>query len=224
MKDAITAYPLSWPPGKPRTPEKDRRYGQFGRQVETKGALSSWKSKRKVTVNEAIRRIRAQVTAYTRRGRTWRIDPDDVIVSTNLRTRLDGLPYSNSKEPDDPGVAVYMELDDRPICIAVDTYKSVADNLAAVAAVLEALRALERHGSGLMEAAFTGFTALPAPGQVQALDWRRVLEYDGTDLAEAKTRFRQLAARHHPDRGGDAATFDTVARAWQQAQAELGGC
>jgi len=223
MKDAITAYPLSWPPGKPRTPEKDRRYGQFGRQVETKGTLSSWKSKRKVTVNEAIRRIRAQVTAYTPRGRTWRIDPDDVIVSTNLRTRLDGLPYSNAKEPDDPGVAVYMELDDRPICIAVDTYRSVADNLAAVAAVLEALRALERHGSGLMEAAFTGFTALPAPGQIQALDWRRVLEYDGNNLAEAKARYRQLAGRHHPDRGGDAATFDTVARAWQQAQAELGG-
>lgn len=216
MPDHITAHPLTWPVGKPRTNRSDRKFGRFGTKGERWG-------RDEITVHRAIRRIFDQVRAYTRMGQDWRIDPDDVIVSTNLKARKsDGLPYSDQKEPDDPGVAVYFRLDGTACCVAVDTYRRVADNLAAVAAVLDALRALERHGSGLMEAAFRGFTALPAPGAIVVPDWRQVFEYDGNDLAEAKRRYRALAAKHHPDKGGDATMFDTVRRCWEMAQQELG--
>ncbi len=35
--------------------------------------------------------------------------------------------------------------------------------------------------------------------------------------AEIRARFRELAAIHHPDRGGDAATFAAISRAYATA-------
>jgi DnaJ-class molecular chaperone len=37
---------------------------------------------------------------------------------------------------------------------------------------------------------------------------------------EVKAAFRQLAAVHHPDKGGDAAKFDEARQAYKQALAE----
>ena len=34
---------------------------------------------------------------------------DDVVISTNVETRLDGFPRSDRTEPADPGVAVYWQ-------------------------------------------------------------------------------------------------------------------
>lgn len=36
-------------------------------------------------------------------------------------------------------------------------------------------------------------------------------------LAEVKSSFRALAAKHHPDRGGDASYFDQVSKSYQEA-------
>lgn len=36
----------------------------------------------------------------------------------------------------------------------------------------------------------------------------------GSTSDEAKTRWRELASVHHPDRGGDAATFDALRKAY----------
>ena len=40
----------------------------------------------------------------------FRVAKDDIIISTNVRTRLDGTPRSDQPEPGDPGVAVYREM------------------------------------------------------------------------------------------------------------------
>lgn len=77
----------------------------------------------------------------------------------------------------------------------------VRDNLAAIAATLEAMRAIERHGGAqILERAFTGFAALTAPGK----NWWDVLETrpDAT-RAIIEANFRRLAHDRHPDRGGD---------------------
>jgi hypothetical protein len=126
---------------------------------------------------------------------------DDSIVSTNLKLNLSGLPRGDQGEPSDPGVAVYFQKKNGPMrVIAIDAYTRVRDNLAAIAATLEAMRAIERHGGAqILERAFTGFAALTAPGK----NWWDVLEVRSDasrDVIEAN--FRRLAHDRHPDRGG----------------------
>ena len=71
------------------------------------------------------------------------IGEQDTVISTNVPTRLDGLPRSGAREPFDPGVAVYwQERSGARRVMAIDRYTTVADNLAAVAATLEAMRAI----------------------------------------------------------------------------------
>ena len=215
-RDTISPYPLTWPPGKPRTPAKDRKFGRFGKRSPGRFGITD------ITVTQALARIKQEAGAYSPGSYYTRIDPAEMIFSSNLRTRRDGDPASGQREPEDPGVAVYFELDGKPQCIAIDTYRKVADNFAAVAAALEALRALDRHGSGLLEAAFTGFTALPAPDQVLGWSWRTLFNYDGSSLEEARRIYRQLVRKHHPDAGGDANQYDLVLKGWKMAQEELG--
>ena len=131
----------------------------------------------------------------------------NVVISSNLRLRLDGLPRSGQREPDDPGVAVYFEHMGDPRCIPCDRWDRVADNIAAVAAAVGALRGLDRWVNAYaVRAAFTGFAALPDLSG-QAVDWRQVLQLQDV---ERPTRdmvdraYRRLAGEAHPDKGGTA--------------------
>ena len=148
----------------------------------------------------------------------------DVILSTNIKLKADGTPWSGLKDPEDPGVAVYWKRQGKDQVMATDTYDRVADNLAAIAASLEAIRAIERHGgSQIMDRAFLGFTALPAPEQ-----WRDVLEMPQdapthkTVREVARDHYMRLAKKHHPDNGGNAEQMARINRAWSDAQRELG--
>jgi hypothetical protein len=84
--------------------------------------------------------------------------------------------------------------------MATDRYWSVADNLCAIAATLEAMRAIERHGGAeILERAFRGFAALPATA---GRTWREVMEFtdrDQTTLANIEFAYRSLAKKRHPD-------------------------
>jgi len=54
--------------------------------------------------------------------------------------------------------------------MAIDRYSTVEGNLAAIAATLDAMRAIERHGATvILERTFADFMALPAP--VAAREW-----------------------------------------------------
>ena len=128
------------------------------------------------------------------------------IISTNVPTRLDGVPRSDRAEPRDPGVAVYWTSKaGKKQCMAIDRYDRVADNLAAVAASLEALRAIERHGGGaILDRAFVGFAQLPAAIITQR-PWREVFHVgpdDHLNTDAIKTRFSALARKLHPDKHG----------------------
>jgi hypothetical protein len=62
--------------------------------------------------------------------------------------------------------------------MAIDQYDRVEHNLAAIAATLDAMRAIKRHGGAeILDRAFTGFTALPAP-MAGGKPWRQVLGFD----------------------------------------------
>jgi len=186
----LDAFPLSWPQGWRRAPLRTRaRFNAKNRDA----ANSSYCYKRGLTIEEGTKRVLQELNrmGFSR----------SVVISSNLQLRNDGLPRSGQRAPDDPGVAVYWGTGREARCIAVDQYDKVADNLAAIAATLEAMRAIERHGgAAILERAFTGFTALPAPEH-----WFQILEVPATATrAEIEAAHRRLAMKHHPDRGGTA--------------------
>lgn len=201
----IPAFPLHWPAGWKRTDAYRRSDSRFRNAHRGNDA--------RLSPYDGVGRVLEQLTAM-------RISRDDIVVSTNLPVRLDGLPRSDAREPGDPGAAVYWRTRAGDVkCMAIDRYRRVADNLAAIAATLEALRAIERHGGGeILDRAFTGFTAIEGP----AKSFRDVLGI-GADatLEQARAAYLRLRSSTHPDRGGSAERFNSVERAWTEAQAVL---
>lgn len=205
----ITAYPLTWPDGWKRTMKNFHKEGKFS-------SKSYSGNKQPITVAQATDRVLRELE---RMG----IDLQDVIVSTNVRTRLDGRPRSGEREPDDGGAAVYwQECTGERRVMAIDLYGTVADNLAAVAATLDAMRAIERHGgAAILERAFTGFTALPAPDEGSC--WWTILGVPRNSSSEQiRSAFRKLANERHPDKGGTDAAMAELNVAFEQAQKEIG--
>jgi hypothetical protein len=206
----IPAHPLAWPTGWKRTKPVLRTRAKFGKAGKARPG-GGWDYGRQLTIAEAVERVRGEL-------KMMGIDADDLVISTNLQLRLDGFPRSNQPEPADPGVAVYWTdaamPGNPPRCMAIDRYDRVADNLAAVAATLEAMRKIERHGgASILERAFAGFTALAGPA---AEDWRAVLDPNNPEGS-----YLRLRSKHHPDRpGGDAAEFLRVQRAFDQYRNE----
>lgn len=221
----IEAYPLTWPTGWKRTPSHLRKRAHFNRREavyrtnEQGQQYPAWNRSCDLTVAQSIDRLLSELQ---RMG----IGRGDVIVSTNVPVRNDGLPYSNRREPDDPGAAVYWKAGKATRCMAIDRYDRVADNLAALAATLDAMRSIERHGGAeILDRAFTGFAALPAAGQ-SSKPWREVLGITAddargltSDLIDAA--FRELVHIHHPDKGGDPEKFRQLVEAREQAKREL---
>lgn len=195
----ISAYPLQWPAGWKRTEPAARTWAKFGKRESNVG--QAWRQLKGVTVADGTGRVREEL-------RRMDVDENDLVISTNLRLRLDGYPRSDQSEPADPGVCVYWRTGGADRCMAIDRYARVADNLAAVAATLEAMRAIERHGGAeILDRAFTGFTALPPP---MVTDWRQVL-----DASDPEGSYKRLRSQHHPDKGGDPAAFQRVQDAFE---------
>ena len=191
-------FPLIWPEGWPRS---SRRKSAAFKSYGTRVSMSTAEGR----VREELRRM-----GYTKHGAE-----SSVVISCNM---------IRGREPADPGVAVYFQKAGAPMrVIAIDVYESVADNAAAIAATLEALRAIERHGGGqILERAFTGFDALPPPG---ARPWRQVMGFtrDGrVTLEDIESTFRALARKHHPDNGGTDAGMAELNQARDDARRELG--
>lgn len=183
IDNTITAYPLCWPVGKGRTASWKRERSNFGTQ---KGRISPGR-----VTDELLQEI------------LHRLYGKDLIISTNIRLRLDGMPYADQRKVDDPGVAVYFTYKNKPMCFACDRWIDIHDNLWAIAKTIDALRGIARWGSGdMLEAAFTGFVALPKPDKGRK--WWQVLELASEHQSEATVEeaYRRLAMKHHPDRQG----------------------
>lgn len=128
----------------------------------------------------------------------------DVIISSNIELRRDGLPYSGRKPAGSPGVAVYFQFEGEQQVFACDCWDLAEDNMRAIGKTIEALRGIQRWGSTeMMRRAFGGFKALP-PGYT---DWRHMFGFDPDELVSAtalKRRYHERARLAHPDlHGGD---------------------
>lgn len=200
------AYPVAWPNGRPRT-------------IVRKEAL--WRDQgRRINFDVAVQRLKYQVSMLTKAGHSWRVL--EQTLSTNFELRMDGRPRRDRGAPADPGAAFFFELDGQPHVLACDQWTTVADNIAAIAAHIEALRGQERWGVADLRQAFAGHVALPAPEQ-----WWQVLKVGATaTAAQINAAYRELARDAHPDRGG---TTDRMARlnaardAGLQAASEMAG-
>lgn len=204
----IPAYPLSWPVAWKRTPAARRARARFA----SRGSQGMGN----VTIAQATSRV---MDALAR----MRVPRSTVVISSNLQLRNDGLPRSGQPEPADPGVTVYWRdgtQDGWPArCMASDRYDRVADNLAAIAATLEAMRAIERHGGAeVLNRAFEGFAALPGPAAGQRMHWSEVLGCArDASMTEVREAFRRARSAAHPDKGGTAAEFQAINRAFGEA-------
>lgn len=209
------AYPLAWPDGFPRTPERERKPARFSKFVQRPGA--KWTSKTGLTIADARSRLIDELI---------RLGASHPVISSNLRTRNDGLPRSDARNPDDPGVAVYFQLDGRPHCMPCDRWDRCADNMAAIAATIDAQRGIARWGVGDVARSFAGFAALPPPMTTPApRSWRKVLgilDDEPIDEDALAACFRDAAKAAHPDHGGSDSQMAAVNLAYEQAKVELG--
>jgi len=148
------AYPLNWPPGWPR------HKGERDSDTRFKGPTYRWDRVFGGLVDE-LRRIGAK----------------NIVVSTNQPVRKDGYPYAQERSIPDVGVAVYFTRNGKSLVMAQDRFWTVLGNMRSLTMAIEGLRQMERHGGATMlERAFDGFTALPAPDDcwtVLGVDGRR---------------------------------------------------
>lgn len=199
-----TASPLSWPAGWPRTPDAERRRSAFGK----------WNSKPSLSMG-----LIELSDELNRLG----VDLDDVVISTNLALRLDGLPRSGQATPADPGVAVYWVAEDgSEHVLACDQYDLVGCNLRAIVRTIEATRAITRWGAVSLEQAFRGYAALPDSAGGEA--WWTVLglEAPTSDLVVIRTAYKRFAKVVHPDVGGDIEEWHQLQAAVRQGMAYAG--
>jgi hypothetical protein len=200
--DIAPGYPLQWPTDRPRSPEpKPALFRNEGRRL---------------SFTVARKRLTEQVSALTPYRAKWRVT--NAILSTNIRFTASGTRDQNvsRRDPSDPGVAFYFDLDGKPHVLACDRWDTVQDNVAAIAAHIEALRGQERWGVADLRQAFAGHVALPAPDP-----WWRVLGVTKDESIEAITRaYRQLARTAHPDAGGDRAAWDRLNAAYETGKQE----
>jgi hypothetical protein len=190
--DGVNAYPLSWPVGWKRTLAYQRKNSTFAERSLAKA--------RDFVLSE-VRLLKGR----------------NVVISTNVILRLDGLPKSGQKAPVDPGAAVYFNLNGQPKVLACDKWRSVEDNLWAIGKHIEAIRGQERWGVGTIDQAFMGYEALPAP----KVGWWEVLGVDqNASIEEVQTAYRNKAKTAHPDAGGNNDEFLRIQAAWEAAKKE----
>lgn len=216
-----TAYPLSWPEGWPRTPAPKRQRAKFHstqQQYDAHGQ-ATWRRTTDLTIAAARRRLTDEL---------GRLGARYVTLSTNVEVTRDGTPRSDRRPPDDPGVAVYFQMGEKPMVLACDKWDRVADNIAAIAGHVDAMRKQDRYGVGSTERAFAGYEALPPP-RASSVEkpWREVLAPipDGLGAADtlllAEARYRAKAREAHPDAAGSTEAMIALNNAIARAREEL---
>jgi hypothetical protein len=171
--------------------------------------------KESLTIGDGLARLGAELR---------RLGAKQVVISSNLRLRQDGLPMAGqATQLADPGIAVYFKLNGKDRVLACDRWISAADNMAAIASHIEAIRACDRYGVGTLDQAFTGYAALPAN---TAANWRDVFGFQVDQRVtwdEVSAAFVAAARSAHPDAGGSHDQMARLSEAKEFARKELQG-
>ncbi|MDB5663415.1 MAG: hypothetical protein JWN59_1753 [Sphingomonas bacterium] len=170
---SAAAYPLTWPAGRPRSRHTREALFRDGNQ-----------GGKRVSLDLARDRLELQMS---------KLGATNIILSMNIRLTLTGRRDMNlsRNEPIDTGAALYFDLGGQPHVLACDRWDRVADNIAAIAAHVEALRGQERWGVADLRQAFAGHVALPAP----AKPWTEILGVRADASAEEVSRAYRAKAK-----------------------------
>lgn len=198
------SFPLSWPLGRTRTSSWTRKKSPF-----------------KTTPGRARDDLMRELKLLGARN---------VVISSNVGTYRRGgqdIMYADqSAAKNDPGVAVYFNWNSTTYVIACDKWDSVWDNIQACMKTVNAIRGIERWGSGeMVKSAFSGFKELPSPPPTPSTTrkWWDVLGLSPNATAESvKYAYRSLLFKHHPDKGGTHEKVVELNNAWEQAKQQLG--
>lgn len=131
-------HPLQWPKGRPRT--KVRKDSAF-----------------KVTPAKAHDELVAELN---------RFNVSDIAISTNIPLRVNGTLYRDGLDDKlpDPGVTIFFTRKKRAVSVCCDAYLRPWENIRALGLAIKSFRDMERHGATqVLDQAFEGFAALPAP-------------------------------------------------------------
>lgn len=129
------------------------------------------------------------------------------------------MPYSNQRQPDDQGAAVYFKFEDKDMVIACDTFDKIGCNIYAIGLTIEAMRGISRWGcSELMNRAFTGFQALPEKASAPSCFTILGVDENAT-VDDIKYAYRTLSRIYHPDvaETGNAERFIQIKAAYEDA-------
>lgn len=204
QRESIPRFPLEWPAGWVRTPRHRR----------TRANFRSYKQA--LTMAIASSRLQQQLELLGVRG--------TMTLSTNVELRIDGLPRSGQGQPTDPGASLWFVYKGKATVLACDKWDRVEDNVAALAAHIDAIRRVDRYGVGSIEQALAGYKALPAD---TAADWRAVFniakDLQGDALLDTlNVAYKARARELHPDvTKDDGAAMAHLNRARDYALAEL---
>lgn len=188
-------YPLEWPEGWQRTTYRETTSRYRATFVQSRDQ-----------VLRALRLLASrELRASPRAG--------SIVISSNLPTRLDGLPLAGGRVSGDPGIAIWWRTPDNAIkVIACDKYPKVEHNLRACALALDAMRALERSGaSQIFERSAQSCTAGALPSSadrhvegVMSVGVARTVMCFTPDeilkIEDVTQRFTALARVRHPDK------------------------
>ena len=193
----VDAYPLQWPQGWKKTEKWYRAKSRFKPQ--------------------GFGKIRDELFKCLNR-----MGAKNIVLSTNIPLKQDGMPYATFKTPEDVGVAVYFLYKKKQMVFACDMWKTIEENMLSICKTIEAIRGIERWGaSEMLERAFTGFAQLEAPGAStpRQREWWEVLnvgkDYSWDLIKEAYRREAKLA---HPDNGGSNEKMTWINQAFEKAK------
>lgn len=194
----MEAYPLQWPLGYERTLPGSRKDSLF-----------------KQSMDKAQQNLRAQLKM---------MKATDLVVSTNIPVRKDGMMYADymARRIDDPGVAIYFKIDGVSVSMCCDYYNRVWENIHALALAIEGLRTIQRHHvSEFIKRAFTGFTALPPAADTPENPIRiwDILGLPGKpdSISQVKNAYYEQAKVKHPDAGGSVSEWNELVNAYESA-------
>jgi hypothetical protein len=171
-------HPLNWPFGWKRTSAADRRRSPFSETADVARQRYNPATQKYETVNaRATKRIGMRAAVTRLQDQLDRLGATDIVLSTNVELTLMGEPHAGRVNPSDVGVACYFRLLRADRVLACDCWQTVAENIAAIANHIDALRRIDRYGVGTIQQAFAGYDALPPPSADNRPAWRATLGF-----------------------------------------------